>query len=317
MKTAIVAEGGGQRGIYTAGVLDAFLAARFDPFDEGIGVSAGAQNLLTYFLEQPGYARRAIAELTAAPDFFVPYRWFGARGMLDLDGYFERTLRDPDYLLPYQRFEELRGQRRLVFVATDRESLEPVYLEPDAGSAMAWMKASSAVPFLYRSGVPFGDRCLVDGGVADPLPVRYAYARGARRILVVRTVGEAGGGGADWRQPFARMGRAGALPVAMRRMLECHEAACRDAEAFMSTPPDDLELVQLRPRSPLESQLFGSRSESLVADHRAGLVDGERTRVELARWAVDRAKGCPSEARERTAGRRDPVSGGAVAATIV
>ena len=58
--TAIIAEGGGQRGIYTAGVLDAFLHFGFNPFTMGIGVSAGAQNLFSYFLEQPGYARRAI-----------------------------------------------------------------------------------------------------------------------------------------------------------------------------------------------------------------------------------------------------------------
>lgn len=290
MKTAIVAEGGGQRGIYTAGVLDAFLAAGFNPFEEGVGVSAGAQNLLTFFLRRPGYARRAIAELTAAPDFFVPYRWFGARGIIDLDGYFERTLRDPDYLLPYQRVETLREQRRLVFVATDRESLDPVYLEPDAETAMHWLKASSAVPFLYRSGVPFGDRCLVDGGVADPLPVRHAYERGARRILLVRTVGEGSEDCAGWRQRFARMGRLGALPLAMRRMLERHEAACREAEAFVASPPDDLELVQARPREPLRSQLFGSRSESIVADHGVGVADGERLLGRIAHWGSEPAR---------------------------
>jgi len=48
--TAIIAEGGGQRGIYTAGVLDAFMQFGFNPFTMGIGVSAGAQNLLCYFL---------------------------------------------------------------------------------------------------------------------------------------------------------------------------------------------------------------------------------------------------------------------------
>jgi len=69
---AIVAEGGGQRGIFTAGVLDAFLEKQFNPFELGLGVSAGAQNLLSYFIGEQGYAKRAIAELTAASGFFVP-----------------------------------------------------------------------------------------------------------------------------------------------------------------------------------------------------------------------------------------------------
>jgi len=43
-KNALVAQGGGQRGIFTAGVLDAFLLSNFDPFDEFYGTSAGALN---------------------------------------------------------------------------------------------------------------------------------------------------------------------------------------------------------------------------------------------------------------------------------
>lgn len=42
MKIALVVQGGGQRGIFTAGVFDAFLEAGFDPFELYIGTSAGA-----------------------------------------------------------------------------------------------------------------------------------------------------------------------------------------------------------------------------------------------------------------------------------
>lgn len=44
-KVALVAEGGGQRGIFTAGVLDTWLDAGHDPFDILIGTSAGSQKL--------------------------------------------------------------------------------------------------------------------------------------------------------------------------------------------------------------------------------------------------------------------------------
>ena len=84
-RTAIVAEGGGQRGIYTAGILDTFLRYGFNPFEFGLGASAGAQNLSTYFLRLPGYAKRAIAELSVSPDLLVPYRLLGKRSVLDLD----------------------------------------------------------------------------------------------------------------------------------------------------------------------------------------------------------------------------------------
>ena len=198
-----------------------------------------------------------------------------------------------------------------MFVATDRESLEPVYLEPDAGTVIDWMKASSAVPFLYRSGVRFGERCLVDGGVADPLPVRRAYERGARRMLVIRTVGAGGAGGGGWRQRLARVGQRGALPLAVRRVLERHEAACEASDAFLAAPPDDLELVEVRPRSALCSQVFGSRSESLVADYHIGVADGERAMRALAHWRAETpGERCAGAARlaPHTARVRAPAS---------
>ena len=49
---ALVAEGGGQRGIFTAGILDSWLAKDFNPFDLLIGTSAGAQNLSSYMAKQ-------------------------------------------------------------------------------------------------------------------------------------------------------------------------------------------------------------------------------------------------------------------------
>ena len=151
------------------------------------------------------------------------------------------------------------------------------------------MKASSAVPFLYRSGVRFGDRCLVDGGVSDPLPVRHAYRLGARRLLVIRTVADGEHTRFGWRRRLTLAARAGALPVSMRRMIAVHEHACASANAFMGAPPDEVELVEIRPQAPLRSGLFGSRSESLVADYRTGLADG-RASDALAR-ALDATDG--------------------------
>ena len=256
--TAIIAEGGGQRGIYTAGVLDAFLHFGFNPFTMGIGVSAGAQNLFSYFLEQPGYARRAIEELTREPGFFVPYRWVGERGIIDLDGYFAHSLNDPDYLLPFQRITKVQTQRRLYFVATDLESLEPVYLEPDESNVVEYLKASSAVPFLYKAGVSFGDRTLLDGGIADPIPVKRAIDLGAKRMIVIRTTSQ--GAEPGWRHRLEQFRKLRALPARMIRMLECHERAEHEAESLIENHDKDIELVMIKPEIPLKSQVLGSRS---------------------------------------------------------
>jgi len=69
-KVALVAEGGGQRGIFTAGVLDTWLDAGHDPFDILIGTSAGSQNLTSFVARQKGYAKRLIRGLTRHKRFF-------------------------------------------------------------------------------------------------------------------------------------------------------------------------------------------------------------------------------------------------------
>ncbi len=287
MNTAIVAEGGGQRGIYTAGVLDAFLAEKFNPFDMGCGVSAGAQNLLAYCLEQPGYAKRAIVDLTAADDFLVPYRCITSQNIIDLDGYFERSVSDPDYRLPYQRIDDIQHQRRLQFVATDKESLEPIYLEPDELSVVSNLKASSAVPFLYKSGVSFDGRVLVDGGVADPLPVQHVYEQGARRIVLIRTVHKDSLDNHNvWRQRFKSIRRLPVAPTKLFDILERHEAAVIDALSSINDHPKNLELFIIQPKSTLRSQVFGSPTDALLDDYEQGRREGHNAVQKLWNWVA-------------------------------
>lgn len=285
MQTAVVAEGGGQRGIYTAGVLDSFLEKDFNPFDIGCGVSAGAQTLLAYFLEQRGYAKKVIIDLTSADDFLVPYRWMTSQNVIDLDSFFDRTVSDPDYRLPYQRLHDFQRQRKLIFVATNKDSLEPAYLEPDESTVVDYLKASSAVPFLYKSGVALEDGIFVDGGVADPLPVKYAYEQGARRIILIRTVHkEDTDSHSFWREHFGSIRKMLVDPPKLLAMFESHEAAEIDALSFIETPPEDLQIVTIQPDSPLRSQIFGSRSEALLSDYQRGIQDGNRVVQELHDW---------------------------------
>jgi predicted patatin/cPLA2 family phospholipase len=282
-QTAIVTEGGGQRGIFTAGVLDSFSQVGFNPFGIGIGTSAGAQNLFTYFVGLPGYAKRAIAELTHSPNIFVPYRWLGGRNVLDLDTYFHRMLNDPEYRLPYQQITEVSKKRSLLFVATRKSDLAATYLEPESHTVVDYMKASSAVPFLYKEGVEVNNEILVDGGVADPIPVRKAYEQGARRILVIRTIPEEHEKSC-WRQRIEALRLNRALPMAVLKMIERHEEVFEDALSFMLNPPDDLDLIQIAPAKPLQSSVFGSRSAALLADYGTGIRAGELALEKLFNW---------------------------------
>ena len=104
---ALVAEGGGQRGIFTAGVLDAFMHQGYNPFRWMIGVSAGAQNVAAFALGEEGYVRKIIMELTTDARFFKPTNVFRHQPMIDLDWYFAHSQAEERYTLPIERLPDV------------------------------------------------------------------------------------------------------------------------------------------------------------------------------------------------------------------
>ena len=75
MMKAIVVEGGAMRGIFAAGVLDAYMEADFYPYDFAIGVSAGASNLTNYLSKQQKRSYNVITKLATKKQFFDPVRF--------------------------------------------------------------------------------------------------------------------------------------------------------------------------------------------------------------------------------------------------
>ena len=81
---------------------------------------------------------------------------------------------------PPESFDDLPTPFRAV--ATDLETGEVVVL--DSGDLVKAIRASMSIPGVFAP-VEIGGRLLVDGGVADNLPVDVARALGAERLIVV------------------------------------------------------------------------------------------------------------------------------------
>ncbi len=280
---AIVAEGGGQRGIFTAGVLDAFQQQQFNPFQLAIGVSAGAQNLLSYWLGEQGYARRLIQDLTTKPDFYVPHRWLIAKSVVDLDHYFAQVETDPEYRLPLESFDALVREKPIVFVATDKHSGEAVYLEPTSATVLKYLKASSAVPYLYHKAVSVKDCELFDGGVADPIPVVRAHAMGADKIVVIRTVPD-NVSDSGWHQRLILSLKKQRLNSPLAHMIREHEQRYEHATEFIRHPPSGVSVLEISPPQTLQSHTFGSSSLALVDDYVLGYQVGMDSVARIHRW---------------------------------
>ena len=183
MKTGLVLEGGGLRGVFTAGVLDAFLDGNFHA-DYVIGVSAGAANGVSYV---SGQRERGLRTNT---DYLHDPRYMGLRSLLlhrslfGMDFIFHEI---PQHLDPfdYQAFQE--NLCEFWTGAIDIRTGETVYFgKEEIGDDLEALRATTSLPLLSQP-VAYRGRLLLDGGTSDPIPVRRALADGCDRVVVVLT----------------------------------------------------------------------------------------------------------------------------------
>ncbi|EWH05621.1 MULTISPECIES: patatin-like phospholipase family protein [Pseudoalteromonas] len=297
-KTALIAEGGGQRGIFTAGVLDAWLEENYDPFDLFIGTSAGSQNLTSYLARQKGYAKRLIRGLSRHKRFFQLGRGLIGKSIVDLDWYFDKT-KEVNRALDFKTATQSLGQRELLITATHAIDRKPYYLTPTGEDTqwLALLKASSALPFLYRDGVnltpwfttkaandaiiqsantDLANNVFLDGGLAAPLPVKEAYNRGARDIVVIRTVDKDFQVQSEWVTKLRSLvSVSGYCPKTIDYLLQ-HEQAYQDELDFIANPPSDVRITQIFAGDKLRSKLLGSTDSDLRFDHKLGLAAGRK-----------------------------------------
>jgi predicted patatin/cPLA2 family phospholipase len=277
-RVALVVEGGAMRGIFSAGVLDVFLERRFRPFDLALGVSVGASNILSYLAGQHGRARRCFLGPMSRPEFIDPWRLLRGGHWLDLDWLWEAITREDP--LDCRAAHESGVEYGLV--ATCARTGQPRYLAPDAHDMLAALKASCALPVLYRHPIRVGGQPFVDGGLSDPLPVREAYRRGARTILVVRSRA------ANFVKRDRLVNRIGAWTMRANPAVAsaCKSAVVAYAEgvAFLRAPPSDCAIIQVAPETALATRRTSRDRGSLERDYALGRALGRDaiTRFERA-----------------------------------
>lgn len=175
VRVALVLGGGGAKGISHVGVLAEFEKAGI-PVDVIVGCSAGSI-VGALYADCPNacYIKKVLKPLRTW-DILDINIWYGRYGLVQ-GGALRRFLR---HHLSCRCFEEL--QIPLYVVATDLIAGELVSI--NSGPIIPAVHASAAVPFVF-SPVYLHKRWLVDGGVADPVPVKTAKKTGAAVVVAV------------------------------------------------------------------------------------------------------------------------------------
>ena len=255
--TALVLEGGGLRGVFTCGVLDCFMD-RGISFPFTVGVSAGACNGLSYMSGQRGRAK------SSNIDLMEEYHYVGLKYMLTqgciMD--FKLLFEDfPEKIIPYDYDAYFSNPDRFVMVTTNCLSGKAEYFEEKSSAerVMSIVRASSSLPFVskitYVDGIP-----MLDGGIVDSIPVRYAMEQGYEKMVVILTRNK------GYRKKKSKMRIAKAM---YRKYPELQKALSQRNEVYNRTMDlsEDLEkqgkIIVIRPVKPVQVGRMEKDTEKL------------------------------------------------------
>ena len=181
--SALILEGGGLRGVYTSGVLR-FFTDQGIFFSHVIGVSMGACNAANYVSLQP--ERNRIVNIRYVNDRrYLSYVRLLIRGELFGMKFIFDTI--PHSLVPFDFETFMQNEMKCVTTVTDCETGQALYFEKKqlGNDYMKVLKASCSLPFMAKP-VRYKGRVLMDGGLADSVPIRKAMGDGhAKHVLVL------------------------------------------------------------------------------------------------------------------------------------
>lgn len=189
--TGLVLEGGGMRGIFTIGVLDAFIEYGVQ-FPYAVGVSAGACNGPSYLSGQRGRAYFSNVKMMEK----YGHRYLGIRQFLKTGNLFNVPLlydELPNRIFPFEYDKYYNSDTEFEIVVTNLETGGAEYIsnrdpriKGKHKQTMDIILASSSLPYVSKIVRCFGEPML-DGGLADSIPVERTRNKGYERQVVILT----------------------------------------------------------------------------------------------------------------------------------
>ncbi|EFI47790.1 patatin-like phospholipase family protein [Segatella oris] len=273
-KTGLVLEGGGMRGVFTSGVLDAFMKHDLY-FRYIVAVSAGACNGMSYVSRQPRRAR--ISNI----DYLTRYKYIGIRHLVTQGCIFDRELlydKFPNQLLPFDFDEYFKHAKGFEMVTTNCLTGKAMYLSEtsDRQRSLDIVRASSSLPYVSKivtvDGIP-----MLDGGIIDSIPINRAIETGHEHNVVILTRNK------DWRDT----GKDRKVPAfiyknypRLRVVLSHRHVVYNQQIDLIDRLEAEGKITCIRPMRPMEVGRIENDVEKLERLYEEGFAIGEKFAVE-------------------------------------
>lgn len=268
--TGLVLEGGGMRGVFTSGVLDALMKHEVY-FPYVVAVSAGACNGLSYMSRQPRRARWSNIDMLQKYDYISLKSLIVNGSIFDPNILYERF---PEEFIPFDY--ETYEQNKAVFemVTTNCRTGRAMYLSErhDHHRLTQIVKASSSLPFVAQitevDGIP-----MLDGGIVDSIPIVRSIDTGHQENVVVLTRNR----GYRSSEPDVKIPRFIYKKYPRLRVALSRRTAEYNKQLELIERMEDWgEIIVIRPERPLEVGRICQDVEKLERLYEEGFQLGER-----------------------------------------
>lgn len=268
-KLGMVLEGGGMRGVYTAGVLDFFMDQDFYP-DGIIGVSAGACHATSYISKQKGRNYRVNTAYLKGKDYLSLHSLIKNGSLFGMDFIFHKI---PEELDPFDYKAYEQAGIDFISVSTDMESGKAYYhIIQDPKADIDYIMASSSLPLLSPP-VEKNGRKLMDGGVGDSIPIDFMRKRGYDKNIVVLT-----------QCSSYRKGKNNLMPIIRRQYKDypLFVKAMEERHIHYNETLDELKKLEqegsvfiIRPSKPVTISRVEKNTDKLYALYQEGYQDAQ------------------------------------------
>lgn len=279
----LVLEGGGMKGLYTAGVLEFFMEKDlFFPYV--IGVSAGACMGASYASRQQGRNKKVNTELVHDHRYISFRNFLRKRELFGMDFLFDEI---PNKIVPFDFQTFLNAAEQFVVGTTDCETGEAAYYNKyeHGKDILQIIRASSSLPFIAPV-VEYEGKKLLDGGISDPIPVRKAQSDGFQKNVVIMTKTEG-----FQKQPSTYAQVAKFLYRRYPKMADSlieHYHIYNETLSYMDSKEQKDNVFIIQPSEQLHVSRIERNKEKLVTLYNLGYEDAKAQYENLLLWTKGR-----------------------------
>lgn len=183
-KIGLVLEGGGHRGIYTAGILDVFAQNNIS-FDGIMGVSAGCIHGVSFLSGQIGRSVRYTTRFCNNPSYMSFKSLIKTGDFFNVDFCYYKL---PETLDPFDNDAFDKNPTPFYAVCSDVKTGKAVYHKCDSvrGEKIKWIQASASMPLAAKI-VKIDEGEFLDGGITDSIPIKKMQELGYSKNIVILT----------------------------------------------------------------------------------------------------------------------------------